>query len=809
MWSSIATFILRYRIPVLIFVAVATIFMGFEGRNVKMSYKFNGVLPNDDSTAIAYQKFLKEFSEDGNVVVLGVQGQQLYDYKNFRAWYELGRDLQKISGVDSVFSEANLYKLAKDTAEHRFVLKPFLTHAPTSQSEVDSVLHEIKQYPFYRGLLYNDTTKASLMMVFVNAAKFNSEARGDVVAEIHKRTEEFSSQSGMTVHYSGLPYIRTVVASRVKKEISMFVGLAALVTAILLFIFFRSFKVVVISMIVVAVGVAWALGTIALFDYRLTMLMALIPPLVIVIGIPNCVFLINKYHQEYRYHGNQMKALTRVIQKIGVATFMTNFTTATGFATFIFTQSAILKQFGVIASLNIINVFVLSILLIPTILSFLPGPPEKHTSHLDRKSIKAVVEGLVKIVSHYRRAVYIVAITAVVVGIYGVSLIKTSGKIVDDLPKGDTVLDDLNFFQANFNGVMPLEVVISSKKKGGITSFATLKRIEKLQNVIEQYPEISKSLSIVDAEKFAKQAFYNGSPSKYTLIQGYEKAFILPYLNSKSKSGHNLSTLFIDSTRTTTRVSAQIADIGTDHMAVLMKKLTPEVDKIFPKDKYNVDFTGTSVVFLQGTNYLVNNLIISLAIAIVVIALTMAMLFTSARMVVISLFPNLIPLICTGAIMGFVGIPLKPSTILVFSIAFGISVDDTIHFLAKYRQELKLMRYDLRTCVITAVRETGISMIYTSVILFFGFGIFVLSNFGGTVALGFLVSITLLIAMFTNLLLLPSLLMSFSRSLTSKAFSQEPLVQIVDEEEDIELDALTIRKNGEEVTSEAEKNSDL
>jgi predicted RND superfamily exporter protein len=573
----------------------------------------------------------------------------------------------------------------------------------------------------------------------------------------------------------------------------MFVGLAVLVTAILLFLFFKSFRVTMISLLVVVIGVIWSIGTIGLFDYKLSVLMGLIPPLVIVIGVPNCVFLLNKYHSEFRKHGNQIKALNRVIHKVGNATFMTNATTAMGFATFIFTSSAMLQEFGVIASINILSVFLLSLIIIPCMFSFIPSPKERHVKHLDRSWVEKVVNTLITLVRGYRKEVYIVSLLIVGISIYGMTLMTATGNIVDDLPKDDEIITDLNFFEDNFSGVMPLEILINTLDGSKVTSDKTLRKIEELQVALDSFPDISRSLAITDAVKFAKQAYYNGLPSKYALITGYEKSFIGPYIRGNQDDAGGITRLFLDSTQQITRVSAQIADVGTLELDTIMQKLKPKVFEIFPPDEYKVTLTGTSIVFLNGTGYLVKNLVISLVIAIVVIGFLMALLFNSARMVIISLIPNLIPLLFTAGLMGYFGVAIKPSTILVFSIAFGISVDDTIHFLSKYRQELKLRSWDIQTCVLNAVHETGVSMIYTSIILFFGFLVFTASNFGGTVALGLLVSVTLLVAMIANLVLLPSLLMSFQQSLVTKSF-REPLLEIVNEEEDIELESLEIKK---------------
>lgn len=877
MWTTIASFILRNRLPILIAVALITVFMGWQARDVRMSYKFGGLLPDNDSTYLDYKDFLESFSEDGNVIVIGVGDDQLFELEKFNAWYNLASDIRKIrvpvsrggeetevAAVDSVFSIAQSYKVSKDDSLQRFGIERVFKSRPGSQIELDSILTSVRNMPFYEGLLYKDNSNATLMMVFVNAGLFNSEDRGPSIQYIKDEIAAFETETGLKTYVSGLPFIRTQMTTKVKAELGLFVILAALVTAILLLLFFRNVGVMLVSILVVGIGVVWSMGTIALFDYPISMLMALIPPLMIVIGVPNCIYLINKYHAEYKRHGNKAKALSRVIHKVGNATFMTNATTALGFATFIFTHSDVMKEFGIVASLNIIAVFVVSLIIIPTIYSYLPPPKERHTKHLDRKWVFFAVNKLVHIVTNHRRWVYISTFLILLLGGIGISQMVTTGNVVDDLPQTDKVITDLRWFEDEFNGVMPFEVILDTKRKGQVTRPNTLKKLEELQELLAQYPEITRSLSIADAVKFCKQAFYNGDPDKYSLLTRQESSFIGPYFQSEYETG-GMEHMFFDSTRTRTRITAQIADIGTKEMAVLLNDLRPKIDAIInpsakamdslltamntatdrkaaataffdtypsmadsvvvqlkltencedvfacainhstdasfiPAVRRAIDsvqqrviLTGTSVVYLEGTTYMVKNLFISLILAILVIAGVMALLFRSFRMVLISLVPNLVPLIFTAAVMGYFQIPIKPSTILVFSIAFGISVDDTIHFLAKYRQELKLKGWNIRESILLAVKETGVSMMYTSIVLFFGFGMFAASEFDGTRALGILVSMTLLIAMFSNLLLLPSLLLSFERWITTKAFA-EPFLEIIDEEEDIELEELQVQK---------------
>ena len=582
-----------------------------------------------------------------------------------------------------------------------------------------------------------------------------------------------------------MPYVRTMNSQNIIDEIWIFLILALAITSLIFFFFFRSFRATFITMVVVSIGVIWAFGFIGWFRYEISVLMALIPPLIIVIGVPNCIFLINKYQQEVKSHGNQAKSLQRVISKIGNATLMTNVTTASGFGTFIFTKSQLLNEFGIIASINILAIFMLSLLIIPIIYSFLPKPKDKHLKHLEKRWIERIVDWMENTVRHKRIAVYISTVVLMVASIIGVYMIKVSGSLIEDMPKGKPFFKDILFFEKEFGGIMPLEIIVDTKRKKGVMKLSTLKRMDRLNEIIDEIPELSPSVSVVNLIKYSKQAYYNGNPKYYQLPTNQERSFILSYTKN-SDANSDLLNNFVDSTGQYARITTFMKDIGTDKMARIEERLQARIDNEFPKENYSVTLTGKALVFLKGTNYLIRNLVISLSLAILLISLFMAWMFRSVQMIVISL-PNVLPLLVTAGLMGYLGVPIKPSTILVFSIAFGISVDDTIHFLAKYRQELQANHWKVRKSVYAALRETGVSMFYTSVVLFFGFLVFIVSSFGGTIALGGLVSVTLLFAMVSNLLLLPSLLLSLEQRIANKKVFKKPTIEILPkEEEDID-----------------------
>ncbi|WP_423997669.1 efflux RND transporter permease subunit [Maribacter sp. IgM3_T14_3] len=783
-WPKTANIILRNRILILLLIAGFTIFMGWQWQYMRFSSSQTNLLPDDHPVNQQYQDFLSKFGEEGNAVVFAIHDSALFTPANFNRWNKLSKQLAAFPEVEFVISTDNLKELVKDNELQQFKMRPLINGELKTKKEIDSITnHLFNNLPFYDNIIYNKESKTIRTIVNLDKDIVNTAVRKDfILQDVNKLIENFEDETNLDVHISGMPYVRTMNSQNIIDEIGKFILAALGVTSLIFFFFFRSVRATFISMCVVIIGVMWAFGLLGLLQYEITVLTALIPPLIIVIGIPNCIFLINKYQQEVKKHGNQALSLQRVISKIGNATLMTNITTASGFATFIITDSTLLKEFGIVASINIIGIFVLSLLIIPIIYSFMPLPKTKHLKHLNKKWIDAFVLWMERIVRHRRITVYIVSISLLVISIIGIYQIRISGSPIEDMPKNADFFHDIRFFEKEFKGIMPVEIVVDTKTPKGVLKPATLKRMNQFSEVIEEIPELSTPVSVVNLVKYSKQAFYNGIPKYYQLPTSQENTFIMDVARKSSDNG-DLLKAFVDSTGQTARITTFMRDVNTSRMEEIETRLLENIDKIFPAERYTVYMTGSALLFLKGTKYLVKNLIMSLALAIALIALFMAYLFRSFRMIIISLIPNLLPLVITAGIMGFVGVPIKPSTILVFSIAFGISVDDTIHFLAKYRQELTANNWRIEKSVYNALRETGVSMFYTSIVLFFGFSVFVISNFGGTVALGSLVSATLLLAMLANLILLPSLLLSLEKSIANKQTLKKPQIDILPQDE--------------------------
>ena len=784
-WTKAAGIILRNRYLVLLFIAIITSLLASQMKYMKFSYTEANLLPEDHEANIDYNKFLDIFGEEGNLVILGIKDSTVFTPQKFNAWNKLTEQFDDRDEIDFTISISDVQKLKADRKKRKFVLEPLYEKEPTTSAEVNAIKKQLfEKLPFYDNLLYNKETETLQTAIYIKKEIINTPKRRDFIFDVLiPRIEKFEKENNVNVRVSGMPYIRTLNAQNIQDEIVLFVGGALLITAVIFFFFFRSYRATFITLLVVIIGVVWAFGFIGLFRYEITVLSALIPPLIIVIGVPNAVFLINKYQQEIKKHGNQAKSLQRVIAKIGNATLMTNITTASGFATFVFVKSNLLREFGILASVNIISIFILALLIIPIIYSFMPLPKKKHLNHLEKRWIENVVDWMEKTVKNKRITIYFATVTVIILGIIGMYMIRVSGSLIEDMPKSLPFYKDIKFFEKEFGGIMPLEILIDTKKEKGVMKLSTLKKMEKLNEAIETFPELSKPISVTNIVKYSKQAYYKGNPKYYQLPTNQEQSYIFSYTKNSNSDASMLKT-FVDSTGRYARITTFMKDIGTDKMQVIQERLKAVITKEFPADRYEVSLTGKALVFIKGTNYLIKNLVISLSLAILLIAIFMAWMFRSPQMIFISLIPNMLPLLITAGLMGFLSIPIKPSTILVFSIAFGISVDDTIHFLAKYRQELMANNWNIKPSVYAALRETGVSMFYTSIVLFFGFLVFTLSSFGGTIALGGLVSVTLLLAMVSNLLLLPSLLLTFEKKIANKKVFKEPKMKIFPPNED-------------------------
>ncbi|RYZ96343.1 MAG: RND transporter, partial [Sphingobacteriaceae bacterium] len=574
MWKSLAKFVLKNKVVLLALLAISTVVMGYFASQIKLSYEFARAIPTDNPKFQDYQRFKSTFGDDGNAMVIGIVQKDIFTLKNFEAYRKLSSDLKKVAAVEDVVSMPGAVNLVKDSLGERLQAVRIFPDSIHTQTGLDSAAAAFYNLPFYRGLMYNAQTNAWLMAVRINKDLLNSKERTDIIHNITNLTDAYQSATGTAVHLSGLPLIRTVISDRIQAEMKIFLIGSLLLSVLILLIFFRSISTTLLSMAVVIIGVVWSVGLMQLMGYKISLLTALIPSLVVVIGIPNCIYFINKYHTSYLKSGNKEQSLIDMVSKMGVVTLFCNITAAIGFAVFALTRSAILKEFGAVAGISIMLIFVVSFILLPAVLSLLPVPKEKELKYLHSKWVHAVLAKLEYWVFNYKKQ--ILGITAVLLLVSGIGIMRlqTLARIVDDLPKEDIIYKDLKFFESNFKGVMPLEIVLDSKKRRGLSGMRALNvysKLDSLAQFIAEQPNMRRPLGVGEGLKFAKQGFYEGDSINYALPNSFDGAFVGEYLRP-SKDGqadNNFSRMlrsFVDTASQRTRLSVSMADVGTQQL---------------------------------------------------------------------------------------------------------------------------------------------------------------------------------------------------------------------------------------------------
>jgi len=773
MWKHLAKFVLKYRLPLLILLLAFTGLMGYFAGKVQLSYEFAKAIPTDNPKYQQYLSFRKKFGEDGNLLVVGIQSDKFFELNTFNAFNKLTQDIKGIKYVEDALSVSSAINLIKNTDSIKLNSVPVFAKQINTQAELDSSKNIFLSLPFYRTLLYNPETNVYLVAVRINREALNSALRTDIVNNIVSKTNAFTAQTKIETHLSGLPLIKTLVADRIKKEMKWFLLGSLGLSAIILLIFFRSITTTLLSLSVVLIGVIWSFGILHLFGYKITLLTALIPPLIVVIGVPNCIYFLNKYHSTYKATGNKQQSLIDMVSKMGIVTLFCNIAAAIGFAVFALTKSAILKEFGAVSGISIMLIFVVSFILLPAALSYLPAPKKAELRYLDNRWLTSFLLSLEQWALHHKKAIYLTTLVVVAISIIGMLKLRSEAFMVEDLPETDKIYSDLKFFEKNFKGVLPLEIMIDTYEPNGIRKrgLELFEKMDSLSQYITEQKDMARPLSMAEAMKFLKQAVFEGDTANYMLPNTSDFMIMSSYFRFKKDSTQKggiggIVSSFMDSSSQTTRMSINMADVGTVRLPVILDGIKKRSDELFDRKLYNVQLTGSSITFLEGSKFIIDGLKESILWAFLLIALCMLYLFKSLRILFCSLIPNIIPLIVTAGIMGWMGIRLKPSTVLIFSVALGIAIDVTIRFLVNYKQELPEHNNNVIKTVGETIKHTGLSILYTSMVLIAGFVIFCFSGFGGTQALGWLTSLTLLVATLTNLILLPVLLMAGQKNVT-------------------------------------------
>lgn len=756
MSQSWAGILLRGRYVWLALVAVVSAFMAWHARKVEITQDFIKVVPEDDPDYQAYRAFQREFGEDASALVIGLRVPKDASGALWQGIKALSDTLSKLPGVKRVFGVPTAVRLRWNG--EKFFTEP-LPLPSDSASWATLRLHN----PLYQRLLWDSSGQSTLLFVHLDSLTLHTKAKHTLIKQVETITRTYAAKLHTEAHFGGVPYLRHYVAQLLPKELWLFVSASLVLTVLALLVYFRSWYAAVFPVILLGLASLWTVGIIGLYGFKLTLLTALLPPVIIILGIPPGIYMLSDYHRLYVAKGNKVRAIEEMLRQLGLVTFMIHANTAFGFLTLYLTNVVPLQEFGLVAFWGTMGTYVLTILLLPSFFMLLPEPKERHLRHLTNRWVIRLVHWSGAVVERKRAWVYGITISLFLIGGYGIARLQAVSYMADDLPSEAQVMQDLAFFEAHYGGMMPFEVVIEAKQPQGLRRLRTLRALSALQDSMAKYPELSRSLSIADLLKAARQAFWGGAPNAYALPQPEELPALLRALRSQEAGTLSLLGGLVDTAYQRTRITAFVKDIGSRDMPHLLAAVQADVQATFGEEASHVRITGTTLIFLKAIDYLIDNLVWSLVATFLLVAIQMFLLYGSFRIMLISMAVNLLPLFLVAGLMGYIGMPIKPSTALIYEMAFGIVVDSAIHFLSSYQWYYRRHPIPERAAVVS-VHHTGALIAYTSFVLLMGFGIFAFSSFGGTRALGILTAISLGIGLFSNIFLLPSLLITFRQS---------------------------------------------
>ncbi len=755
MWVHLAHWILDHRRSIVLLVVVITALLGYWAMQVTTDHTTAHLLPSQSKTVQDFKRASEVFGESQTILYLVFEGADPYDPAFLQALDSLVQEISGYPGIEHVLSLTNVPFLLRQGKD--IVAQPLYQ----ANLSAEAIRKRLDDQPFLHGLLLSNDGSTAAMMVRIIPAFNNSPDRVALVDRIEAAAKRLPGNLAL----AGFPYLRTQYAKRISLESPVFTLLAALISLLFLYLAFGAWRAIVLPTAIVGLGLMWTVGLMVLFGHQLTIVSSMLPALLVIIGMANVIHLCTKFLDQFLAGQDQRAALVETIRTVGLATLLTCLTTAIGFGVLMLSGSRLLSAFGQFAAVGIMLLYVLSITLMPVVFIRYRPSARRSAPLVTRESLERFFDRIATLTQQRAGAILLLAGGLLLFGLVGAMRISSDIYAFSDFYEDDPLRQHLAVFEEAFGGIMPMEVIIETDKPGQFRSLPYWRRIEALQHTLSDLEPVGHSLAVTDLVKLVNQAYFGGHPDAYRLPSSFELPFLQTamkgFLDQKRTSDLTRTLpLLIDSTFSMTRVYLGVPDLGTQRMNALADTVRARTIALFPEDGFNVFITGNAIRVTRSGEKLVRNLIVSLAVALVVIALLMALLFRSMRLMIISLVPNVIPLLVVGGMMGYAGIALKPSTALIFSVAFGIAVDNSIHFLTKYRLD-RDAGLSKEEAIRATLRATGKAILLTSFVLMSGFLVFTLSSFGGTVNMGGLTALTLGVAMVANLLLLPALLYRF------------------------------------------------
>lgn len=744
------------RILLSIVLIISGVLTYFLATGTNFDYRMDALFPKNDPQLVHYQAFKDSFSSDDEYIALGVYNEKgLFQEDFLQKLDAFQQEMIKLPTVYQVISLTNSKWLRVYGLGYRREI-PLVHLGQPARYAADSTF--LFSLPQFRHNYYSDGGKATCLYMRIEPKMAQSERGDSLLMQID---EALAAADFDETHLSGHLPSHTISINKIQFELVLFSAMSSLLVILFLFLTFRSLWGVIVPMAVVGLAGIWATGLMSAFGVPVNVMTVLLPSIMFVVATSDVVHLLSKYLGERREGKSSVAALQVTVREVGLATLLTSVTTAIGLLSLYMSDIAPLQQLGVFAGLGVMIAFLLTYMVLPPLIILFPPP-----AHTIRKRSSGFwprqLDRSLALILKRRRLFEAIAVLMIVLAIIGASLTRVHNYFGKDLRDSDPHVADIQFFEKHFGGVRPFKLSIAAKVPG--ESFADLELNRELAKVdsflIDQYG-LNRTYSITGMLKGANSALHRGKPAFYHIPSddsalNYLQGMLLSFADSAS-----LRKVLADNNRLA-KITGSVSDWGSAEAERKNDALMAFVNEKIDTSRLEVQVVGVAEMVDRSHKVVTANMLTGLLMALGLVGLLMGLLFRSFKMVLLSLIPNIFPLLMILGIIGFLGISLNMATAVIFTIAFGIAVDDTIHFIARLKLELDKGK-SLPLAIRRTFLSTGKAIIITSMIISSGFLVLITSDFKGTIMTGALVSVTLIMAVLADLVLLPLLLLRFGK----------------------------------------------
>ncbi len=753
-FEKLANFIVKYRIPLFTILMILFILSALVARKVQFDFSPKTIFMTKDPELDFLEKFEETFSPSDNLVyVLLLHDKNVFNYESLKAIQKMTQEIENLEGIDNVLSLTNA-NLIEGTQDGFNIVTP-LENIPKDPKELKKIEERFLHEPLVVKQLISRDAKATVIIAQFDSEHTEDNQRKPIIEKIEKIVK--ANRDHLKVYFGGMPVISKAYADILKHDLIVFTSLAMLINIIVLILIFRNFHGVIIPLGVVIISTIMTIALAVITGQKLNALNNIIPPFLLVYGLADSIHQINRYYEEVPRYPKKLDAIRAMLAAMALACLMTSVTTAVGFAANYTAKISIVKKFGLLAAGGVMIAYVVTIIFVPSMLSFFKKPDIWIKRELESGLLGKILVKISGINERHTRLVLLLAILTVALSILGITHMRIEHRMLQELKADHPVSVANRTMEKHLSGIIPLEIAVYSNEPDRMKDPELLKKLDKLEEFIEKQEGVSNVISFMDLLKRMNQAFHNDDPKYYKIPD--DKNLIAQYLLLYSMSGgQDLTGKLITEDYSKMRISIRTKDYGSKWFFNLLKKVKRYQKQLKLPPDVKIHYTGSSLIVNKALDHVVKDLMSSFIVAFFLVFLLVFIEFGSVRLAALSMIPTTLPMIFTMGFMGFVGIPLRMSTVVIFSISMGIAIDNVIHYIARYREELR-EGLGYHTAMYKTIITSGRAIVSTTFLVVAGFLILVTSNFVATIDLGLLGSITIFVGLISALFFLPVLIL--------------------------------------------------